>query len=154
MDFILAVLKPLLKSRGYGLKVILMSVYTNVDQIIKFFEDFEPFHLVISSKKLMVKTHYLEDILEEMKNFSIHTKNKKRQRDRTLQENELDLEYKRIMVIFKEKHGISYPQYVKEVMMNQKSEESPIELVMRLLKDICSAKERSGAILMFLPGNS
>jgi len=151
MDFFLAVLQPILKWCQPRVKVILLSASIYVKSIIKYFNPC-PFHLVISSQTPQVQELYIEDILENL-DLTIRSKSQKRQLDGTRQVDELDAEYERMMAPYMDiiTPKLQSPSPVITSLKNRESEESPVYLIMLLLKHICS-QPRSGAILLFLPG--
>lgn len=148
IDFLLAVVKDLLPRRPQ-LKVILMSATINSDIFSQYFNNCPV--LVIPGMTHPVQTHYLEDILNDL-DFRVRPKHTKSVR-KQFGNDPLDVEYTRLMVPSIEvmETSGSYPFHVLKSLRMRESEESPEDLILQLLKHICT-RERGGAILIFFPG--
>lgn len=141
-DFLLTVIRNLLPKRPQ-LRVILMSVTTNVTILSQYFNNCPV--LVIPGTTHEVTTYYLEDMLPHLK-FRASSKQMRRNEKR-------DQEYKKDM-----QQGLKLMEdskkfhfLVLKTLRMPESEESPDELVLELLKRI-SSQGRAGAILIFYSG--
>ena len=141
-DFLLTVLRNLLPKRPQ-LKLILMSATINASSFSQYFGNCPV--LVIPGRTHPVQTYYLEDILIHLQ---FRASSNKTKRNPTLDE-----EYKRLIEPGLKQMEASgkYPIDVLKTLWMPESEESPEEMVLELMKFICS-RESDGAILMFFSG--
>ena len=133
------------------LRVILMSATINSDIFSTYFHDCPV--LVVPGMTHPVQTWYLEDILAQT-DFRVRPRFPKRFRGRADAESmKLDIEYTQLMVpsIEEMEANRSFPYHVLKSLRMRESEDSPEELIVQLLKHICS-REGGGAILIFFPG--
>jgi len=146
-DFLLTVLRDLLPKRPQ-LKVILMSATIDANIFSQYFNNCPV--LVVPGMTHPVKVHYLEDTLKLL-NYSVRSNSQKRENQK--QSHLLDAEYKRLMAptLQQMQADGNYPSHVVDSLRSRQSEESPTNLIKRLLKHICT-EECNGAVLIFFAG--
>ena len=148
-DFILTVIRDLLPKRPQ-LRVILMSATINAQMFSKYFNDCPTLH--IPGRTFPVEDCYLEEILKET-GYRIQAIPKRLRAKEGSQSYTEDIEYTQFMIPYIEtlERSKSCPCHVVKSLRMRESEESPFDLIVELLRYICTEKG-AGAILVFLTG--
>nr|XP_014276577.1 ATP-dependent RNA helicase DHX36-like isoform X2 [Halyomorpha halys] len=142
-DFVITLLRDILPVRP-DLKVILMSATLNAEKFSKYFDNCPTVH--IPGFTYPVTEYYLEEVLE-MTRFQYNL-SKQFQKDVIKERETSVMPYLRML-----EHEKRYSKEVITSLMHPSSEEINLELIVALLKYICSdPKNSNGAILIFLPG--
>lgn len=139
-DFLLTLLKTLITKRP-DLKLILMSATFNSEAFAKYFDN-RCGQVKIPGFLYPVKEYYLEDALL-LTNHRFETPRRKLTRNKDY--DDFIAPYIRQIMDFKR-----YPRFVCDQLRNPLSEELDVELIQKLIFEIC--KKDDGAILVFLPG--
>ncbi len=150
MDLLLIALRDVLPKRPL-LKLILISstTYTNI------FPQYLPSCpvLVIHGMIHPVETIHLEEILSQLDYKFEPSKSRRGRFGPLTSEDILDNEYKLLVgpSLLRMEAEENYPEHVLMSLCVRESEDSPVDLILALLKRICSG-EHTGSILIFFPG--
>lgn len=142
-DFVITLLRDILPVRP-DLKVILMSATLNAEKFSKYFDNCPTVH--IPGFTYPVTEYYLEEVLE-MTRFQYNL-NKQFPKDAVKERETTVMPYLRML-----EHEKKYSREVITALMHPASEEINLDLIVSLLRHICSdPKNSKGAVLIFLPG--